>query len=204
MSNAKAHDSNISALNKLRDLPRGTQVESRIAAIKNLLGDVEIFRTIKKLRWPLGVICPKCHSPNVTLLNAPDNAPDNRQYYECLDCQKEGDPSSFDDLTDLKMGQTLAELRQWVLCWYLIGFCSIAQIARVLGLSMHEVIRMAEQGAHLTEANQKALNNLEKDFLSRSKDEKKAAAKKEDIAHDELKSRSRSLGKFKPGPKSSA
>jgi transposase-like protein len=200
-------DSNISALSKLRELPRGTHVESRIAAIKNLLGDVEIFRTIKKLRWPLGVVCPKCHSPNVIAVDAPENAPDNRQYYECLDCQKDGDASGFDDLTGLPFGDTLHELREWVLCWYLIGFCSISQIARVLGLSMHEVIRMAEQGSKLSEANQKQLNELEKDYLASKKSAKKkshAASKKEQTEKDELYTRSESRGKFKPGPKSSA
>lgn len=207
MTDIGTSDSNISALNKLRELPRGTQVESRIAAIKNLLGDVEIFRTIKNLRWPLGVVCPNCHSPNVVAAKPPENAPDKRQYYECLDCKDGDEGSIFDDLTGLPFGDTLHELRQWVLCWYLIGFCSISQIARVLGLSMHEVIKMAEQGSKLTEANKKALNELEKDFLTRNYRDKKTAAtksKRERIEQDELYTRSESRGKFKPGPKSSA
>lgn len=205
MAATDSTDTNISALNKLRSLPRGTQVESRISAIKNLLGDVEIFRTIKDLRWPLGVICPHCHSHNIVKIAAPKDATDDRQYYECLECKDDGEPSEFDDLTGLgDLGETLAELRQWVLCWYLIGFCSISQIARVLGLSMHEVIHMAELGAQLTEAQQKSVNQLESTFLKTKAKEKQVDAKKEQVAGDEYRTRSRSLGKFKPGPKSSA
>ena len=44
-----AHD-NVSALKKLRDMPRGmggANVDSRIAAIKNMLGEKEVFKTLK-------------------------------------------------------------------------------------------------------------------------------------------------------------
>lgn len=207
MSEKISDDTNISALKRLRDLPRGTQVESRINAIKNLLGESEVFKTLQNLRWPKGIICPNCNSHNVIILSPPKDSPDHRHYYQCLDCKKEGSPSEFDDFTGLPMADSFHELREWMLCWYLIGFCSITQVARVLGLSLQKVMLMAEQGAHLTEVKQEVVNELEKGFfLSSYKDKKKQSQtqKKEQVAKDELNTRSKSLGKFKPGPKSSA
>jgi hypothetical protein len=95
---------NLAALQKLRSLPRGSQVESRVAAIQHLLTDHEIFKTIQSLRWPRGVICPRCQSHNVVVRTAPASALDKRKHYECLDCRSQGNPSEFDDLTGLPMG----------------------------------------------------------------------------------------------------
>ncbi|HRE33093.1 MAG TPA: transposase, partial [Candidatus Berkiella sp.] len=142
-------DDNLKTLKRLRDLPRGTNVDSRIAAIKDLLGETEIFKTLKMLRWPQGVVCPRCRSSNVVRRDPPADAIDQRHFYVCINCKGEGDPSDFDDFTGLPIGSINA-LRQWILCWYLIGFCSINQIAKVLGLSLQEVLQIASIGNDLT------------------------------------------------------
>jgi len=198
-----AIDSNVSALKRLRAQPRGTNVEARIAAIKNILGEREVFNTLQQLRWPKGVICPRCHSTNVVRRDPPPNATDGRYYYECLECKGAGDPTGFDDLTGLPINQAFHALQQWILCWYLIGFCSVTQVAQALGLSVAEVMQMAQLGTQLTELP------LEKDSSSltqtaRSKAREALKEKHQQVEEDELRTRSVTRGKYKPGPKSSA
>lgn len=202
----KEDDDNVKALEKLRSLPKvmGSQVDSRIAAIKNLLGEKEIFRTLQKLRWPKGVVCPRCRSSNIVRRDPPQDAPDKRHYYECLNCKGEGDPSDFDDFTGLPVG-SLQGLRQWILCWYLIGFCSISQIARVMGLSVYEVTQIASYGSQITEIPVDAdikdvLKAKEKQRSDKKKADKDKSAK--GVEHQEENTRREGLQPFKPGYKS--
>ena len=196
-------DKNVEALKKLRAMPRGSQVETRIAGIQSMLGAQEIFKTLQSLRWPQGILCPRCHSTQVVKRRPPDDNQDERAFYECMHCKEQGNPSDFDDLTGLPIGD-IVSLRQWILCWYLIGFCSIAQVAKVLGTTMSQVMQMAEFAARITEVNPKLAEKLENQFFGKQPPEQKnVAQRKQQVAEDELKTRSRSLGKFKPGPKSS-
>lgn len=194
-------EDNLKALKRLRDLPRGTHVDSRVAAIKDLLGEVEVFKTLKMLRWPQGVICPRCRSSNVVRRDPPPEAIDQRHFYVCLNCKGDGNPSDFDDFTGLPIGSIHA-LRQWILCWYLIGFCSVNQIAKVLGLSIHEVVQIASIGNDiptLPDADEKQ----RKELLSQK--ERKVQEKKSARANVELNeeyTRSESRSPFKPGYKS--
>jgi hypothetical protein len=36
--------------------------------IKNLIDEVQCYRTVRELRWPDGIRCPSCESTQVTLL----------------------------------------------------------------------------------------------------------------------------------------
>lgn len=199
-------DDNLKALQKLRSLPRGseTQVESRIAAIKNLLGEKEIFKTLQMIRWPKGIVCPRCQSSQIVRRDPPPDTPDKRHYYVCLTCKGEGGVSDFDDFTGLPVG-TLQGLRQWMLCWYLIGFCSMSQIARVLGISVHEVTQIASFGSQITEIAhdpdaKKKIEAKEK----QEKDRKKSFLDKHQqiVEMQEDYTRSASKQPFKPGYKS--
>ncbi len=199
MTTADEND-NIKALKKLRELPRGTQVESRIAAIENLLGEPEIFKTLKMLRWPQGVICPRCHSSNTVRREPPPDSTDQRHFYICLNCKGEGSPSDFDDFTGLPI-KSIRALRQWMLCWYLIGFCSLNQIAKVLGISAQEVAKIAQLGTELTELPEEkekltATIEQEKKTQSQHKEFKARVEQQEEYTRSESKS------PFKPGPKS--
>lgn len=200
-------DDNIKALKKLRSMPRGSETnsESRIAAIKNLLGEKEIFKTLQVLRWPKGVVCPRCHSSKVVRRDPPPNAADKRHYYECLSCKGEGSPSDFDDFTGLPVG-TLQGLRQWMLCWYLIGFCSMSQIARVLGLSVYEVTQIASFGSNITQISKESKLQKEKmqmkENLSEGKQEIFYKQQDANVRSQEDYTRSASKQPFKPGYKS--
>ncbi|MBS0289079.1 MAG: transposase [Proteobacteria bacterium] len=189
-------DDNLKALKRLRDLPRGTQVDSRIAAIKNLLGETEIFKTLKMLRWPQGVVCPRCHSTNVVRRDPPSNAIDKRHYYICLNCKGDGSPCDFDDFTGLPIGEIRA-LRQWVLCWYLIGFCSVAQIAKVLGISVQEVMQIASLGNDLT-----VLPEEKAALQAESRKTQEAGKHRKQVEEQEDNTRSASKAPLKPGYKS--
>ncbi len=193
-------DDNIKALKRLRSLPRGTQVDSRIAAIRGLLGDGEIFKTLKMLRWPQGVVCPRCHSSNVVRRDPPADAIDQRHFYVCLNCKGDGSPSDFDDFTGLPIGEMRA-LKQWILCWYLIGFCSVAQIAKVLGISIHEVMQIAQLGNELTQLPEdKAALQARQELQDRKlKDSKKQRMR---VDEQEELTRSASKAPLKPGYKS--
>lgn len=200
MSSKTDNEENLKALKKLRALPRGTQVESRIAAIENLLGHQEVFKTLKMLRWPQGVICPHCHSTNVIRRDPPKDASDARQHYICLNCQEDGEPSDFDDFSGLPISSVHA-LRQWILCWYLLGFCSISQIAKALGLSIAEVSQMAKQGSELTEIPrvEEAIKSKQ-EYQIKEKKARNEALNSADLQED--KQRSYSKSPTKPGPKS--
>jgi len=193
-------DDNIKALKHLRSLPRGTQVDSRIAAIHSLLGESEIFKTLKMLRWPQGVICPRCHSSNVVRRDPPEDAVDQRHFYVCLNCKGDGSPSDFDDFTGLPIGEMHA-LRQWILCWYLIGFCSVAQIAKVLGISIQEVMQIAQLGTELTTLpDESAALQAKQELRDRKLKEGKKA--RMDVEQQEDYTRSASKAPLKPGYKS--
>lgn len=195
-------DDNLKALKRLRELPRGTQVDSRIAAIDNLLGESEVFKTLKMLRWPQGVNCPRCHSSNVVRRDPPNDAIDQRHFYVCLNCKGEGGVSDFDDFTGLPIGSIHA-LRQWILCWYLIGFCSVHQIAKVLGLSIQQVIQIASIGNDLPSLPQADEKLRSKELIAqkeRKTKESKAARANVDLQEEYTRSASRTP--FKPGYKS--
>lgn len=202
-------EENIKKLQALRLLPRGLNVDSRIAAIKDLLGEQEVFKTIQNLRWPEGIVCPRCHSTNIVLKKPPKGSTDKRGHYECLQCQKAGGNSIFDDLTGLPIEhaatQLINYLNQWILCWYLIGFCSITKIAQVLGLSLEQVMEIAKLGTHISELSEDAKARLEYGFFSKNYKEKnrlESKKKQEVTLRDELYTRSESKSPLKPGPKS--
>jgi transposase-like protein len=196
-------EKNLKSLKQLRDLPRGLNVDSRIAAIQALLKDNEMFRTIHSLRWPEGVVCPRCGSTHVVKRERPNDAEDQRWFYECLTCKGKGHEAAFDDLTGLPFDGTINALKQWVLCWYLLGFCSISQISKILGISLDLVMQLAQMSANIT-ALPKKEDILSHTFLNSSKNRSQGFFKKqqEQTATDELNTKSASLGKFKPGPKS--
>lgn len=199
---AMEEDDNLKALKRLRDLPRGSQVDSRIAAINNLLGENEVFKTLKMLRWPQGVNCPRCHSSNVVRRDPPADAVDQRHFYVCLNCKGSGGQSDFDDFTGLPI-ESIHALRQWILCWYLIGFCSINQIAKVLGLSLAQVMQIASVGNDLPSLPDADAKLRSKELFTQKERKTKETKKARDIIEtDEEYRRSVSRSPLKPGNKS--
>ena len=86
--------------------------------IKNLIDDVQCYKTVRELRWPDGIVCPSCQSKHVIKRGFDDTEP-ARQRYECTDCH-----TRFDDLTDTIFAGHHQPLKVWVLCLYFMGLNS--------------------------------------------------------------------------------
>jgi transposase-like protein len=108
--------------------------------IQSLIDDSKCFETVRALRWPDGVGCPTCDSPQVTKQGRDDTQPD-RQRYLCKVCGRR-----FDDLTETIFAGHHQPLRVWILCLYLMGLNrSNHQIAQELDLPKDDVHQMTCQ-----------------------------------------------------------
>jgi transposase-like protein len=112
--------------------------------IQSLIDDAKCFDTVRDLRWPDGVKCPNCASPEVTKQGRDETQPE-RQRYLCKSCERR-----FDDLTDTIFVGHHQPLRIWILCLYFMGLnLSNAQIAEELDLhtsDVHEMTSHLRQG----------------------------------------------------------
>ena len=105
--------------------------------LQNLLDDVKCYETIRQLRWPEGVRCPRCGAAEFTKQGRDTTQP-ARQKYRCQGCLRH-----FDDLTETVLAGHHQPLRIWILCLYFMGLnLSNAQIAQELGLNPDDVQRM--------------------------------------------------------------
>jgi len=105
-----------------------------------LIDDQKCFEAVRKLRWPEGVTCPHCDSPQVTKRGWDETQP-CRQRYHCGGCGHD-----FDDLTNTVFAGHHQPLRVWLLCLYFLGLnLSNRQIARELDLDEDSVHDMATQ-----------------------------------------------------------
>lgn len=108
--------------------------------IQSLIDDAKCFETVRSLRWPDGVQCPNCESPEITKQGCDDTQP-ARQRYLCKSCERR-----FDDLTHTIFASHHQPLRLWILCLYFMGLnLSNAQIAKELDLNKDEVHQMTSQ-----------------------------------------------------------
>lgn len=74
--------------------------------LKSLMDDAKCFATVRDMRWPDGVMCPHCDSPEITKQGHDDTQPE-RQRYLCKSCERR-----FDDLTPMEGFWSL--LRSWL------------------------------------------------------------------------------------------
>jgi transposase-like protein len=108
--------------------------------IQDLFDDAKCFDTIRDMRWPDGVTCPKCSSDSV-IKNGRDDTQPLRQRYECRTCRQR-----FDDLTDTIFAGHHLPLRTWIACLYLMGLnLSGLQIAQELDINKDDARAMIQQ-----------------------------------------------------------
>ena len=108
--------------------------------ILNLIDDARCFETVRAMRWPQGVTCPHCHSPQITKQGRDKSQPE-RQKYECNACRKR-----FDDLTGTIFAGHHQPLRVWMLCLYFMRLnLSNEQIAHELDLNSDDAQKMTTQ-----------------------------------------------------------
>jgi transposase-like protein len=108
--------------------------------LQSLMDDAKCFATVRDMRWPDGVMCPHCESPEITKQGRDETQPE-RQRYQCKFCKRR-----FDDLTDTIFASHHQPLRIWILCLYLMGLnLSNAQLAQELDLNKDDVHQMTTQ-----------------------------------------------------------
>jgi len=107
--------------------------------IHHLLDNHRCYETIRKQRWPDGVICPFCQSC-VVVCNGHDEKDRERQRYICRSCNRR-----FDDLTGTVFAGHHQPVCVWMTCLYLMGLnLSNRQIAQELDLSESDAQQMTE------------------------------------------------------------
>lgn len=108
--------------------------------IQDLFDDAKCYQTIRDMRWPDGVTCPRCSSDAV-IKNGRDDTEPHRQRYECRGCRQR-----FDDLTDTIFAGHHQPLRTWIACLYLMGLnLSGLQIAQELDINKDDARAMIGQ-----------------------------------------------------------
>ena len=111
-----------------------------LVSIQALIDDAKCFETVRQLRWPEGVPCPRCRSGQVARDGRDERQP-QRQRYRCSACGQR-----FDDLTGTVFAGHHQPLRVWVLCLYFMGLnLSNRQIGQELGLAEGDIQSMTEQ-----------------------------------------------------------
>ena len=108
--------------------------------LQSLMDDAKCFATVRDMRWPDGVRCSDCDSPEITKQGRDETQPE-RQRYPCQTCERR-----FDALTDTIFAGHHQPLRLWILCSYLMGLhLSNRQIAQELDLNKDDAHHMTTQ-----------------------------------------------------------
>ena len=112
--------------------------------IQSLIDETKGFETVRALRWPDGVRCPTCDSPQITT-HGRDETPPERQRYQCPSCRRR-----FDEVTETIFAGPHQPLRVWILCLYFMGLhLSNHHMAQELDLpndAVHQMTRQLRQG----------------------------------------------------------
>ena len=105
--------------------------------IRHLIDDAKCYETIRKLRWPQEVHCPRCDSYDVIKHGRDGDC----QKYLCKSCDR-----YFDDLTGTIFSGHHQPLLVWILCLYFMGLnLSNRQIAVELDLHENDVQVMTKR-----------------------------------------------------------
>lgn len=105
---------------------------------KMRLAENHCYQTLRKLRWPQGIVCPHCRNSKVTIHSKPECTP--RRRYLCLGCRK-----TFTDLTGTPFARTNLPLGLWFLSLELLGSGTprkTSELARRLGVKWDTVFLM--------------------------------------------------------------
>ena len=108
--------------------------------MQSLIDDTQCCETVRALRWPNGVWCPRGDSFEMTQQGR-DDTPPERQRSLCQSCARR-----FDAVTDTLCAGHHHPLRVWILCLYCRGRnLSHHQIAHELELNKDAVPQMTRQ-----------------------------------------------------------
>ncbi len=71
------------------------------------------YEALRRVRWPKGIICPRCGQGRVTIHSKSIRGP--RRRYLCLGCRR-----TFTDLTGTPLARTNLPLAKWFVCLQLL------------------------------------------------------------------------------------
>jgi transposase-like protein len=108
----------------------------RSSAILSLIGEEDAVFLIRLLRWKDGIVCPFCGSKEIRKL------PHHVRQYRCLQCDGGDFHGEFDDLSGYFTKGDFHSARIWVLINYLKMFMPLGKIAKVLGISLEQALRI--------------------------------------------------------------
>lgn len=108
--------------------------------IQDLFDDAKCYRTVREMRWPDGVTCPRC-SRETTIKDGLDDTEPHRQRYRCKGCHQRSD-----DLADTIFAGHHQPLRAWIAWLYLMGLnLAGSQIAQELEINKDDARAMIAQ-----------------------------------------------------------
>ncbi len=94
------------------------------------------YQTLRRMRWPDGIVCPFCRTKRITTHTKAFETP--RRRYICLRCRR-----TFSDLTGTPFARTNIHLVQWFRCLRLKdNGSSTAKVAKELGVKWDTASRM--------------------------------------------------------------
>ena len=105
---------------------------------QSLIDDAKCFETVRRLRWPDGIQCPRCNSSKIIKQGRDETQPE-RQRSLCQSGEQR-----FDDVTDTIFAGHHQPLRVWILCLYFMGLnLSNHHMAQELDLHKDDAQQMA-------------------------------------------------------------
>lgn len=106
--------------------------------ILRLVDEAKCVQTVRNLRWPTGVKCPRCQADTVAKRDF-DDTQKHRQRYHCSGCDRD-----LDDLTGTVSAGHHQPLQIWIMCLYYMGLnLSNARIATERELDLDSAPDMA-------------------------------------------------------------
>src|SRR4051812_12379762 len=105
--------------------------------IRDLIDDAKCSQTVRDMRWPDLVTCPRCSSESVITHGRGDTHA-HRRRYTCHGCRKR-----LDDLAGTIFAGRHQRLRTWIICLDSMGLdLSTLQIAEELDMDRNDVQAM--------------------------------------------------------------
>ncbi len=100
------------------------------------LSEEACYETLRRVRWPHGIVCPRCGRSRVTTHTKLVRSPLRR--YLCLTCRR-----TFTDLTGTPLAGTNLPVSKWFLCLQLLRQpLATADLARELSVKWDTAVHL--------------------------------------------------------------
>lgn len=121
-----------------RSMPKGVNTEGRLKLVLALLAGKPqlLYATVRAMRWPEMIHCPRCGSSRIKRRPAPANsAALDKWYYVCMDCEQQKRISEFDDTTGIPVPAGQADFSRWLKYYFLASILPPSRLQELMGVS---------------------------------------------------------------------